>query len=311
MEHYGNAIADKPLNQLILPGTHDSGTYQLTNEIAKNQDISDKINKLKYIGVGFIVNSVIKKWSKTQDKNIYDQLKSGVRYLDLRLSYWDDKNDFYVTHGLFGPKFSDVAAQISRFLNENPKEILVIQIGDMNYLGVESKAQSNQEKLIKFIESTFKGKLAQKSKIAGPISMVRDFWKNGYQIFLIYKDKEMSNQSDVLWHRKSVIDNYWPNVDNADQLKKKLDEHMNKRTANNNGEKFYVVQSQVTANNKTIENGLNPLSSKPKSLEDLAKIVNAKFPAWLNEWATRNPNIIITDFTSSKMAQAIYELNKN
>ena len=56
----GKKIENIPLNQLFIPGSHDSATYDLENKFAKGQDYSEKINFLKPLGVSSINTKNIK-----------------------------------------------------------------------------------------------------------------------------------------------------------------------------------------------------------------------------------------------------------
>jgi len=59
------------INEINIPGTHDSGTYNVA-----------------------IVKSPI---AQTQYLNIKEQLENGIKYLDIRLSLDDEKN-VYLSH---------------------------------------------------------------------------------------------------------------------------------------------------------------------------------------------------------------------
>lgn len=308
MTEMADKIAKKPLNQLFIPGSHDSGTYKLENTFAKGQDYTEKLNALKYVGVGFIVTSVAKNWAQTQDRTIAQQLNDGVRYLDLRVTYRDSDQDFYIAHGLFGPKFSDVLSQIRNFLQENPREIVIIQIGDLNYMGPKEESERNHERLVKLILKALPA--VQKSELSGPNVRVEQLWKMKKQVFLIYKNKDVVKYFDELWSRSS-IDDYWPNVDDTDSLKEKIDRHMDKRGKDDNGNKFFVTQAQMTPSSKTIANSVIPLGKRYRSLKDMAEDVVKQFPHWLDEWRNRNPNIIIMDFVNNNTAKHIYLLNNN
>ena len=60
MEIYAKKLKDKKIINLIVPGTHDSGTYRVFN--------------------------VIKDVAKCQNFSIKRQLELGIRYLDIRYS---------------------------------------------------------------------------------------------------------------------------------------------------------------------------------------------------------------------------------
>ncbi len=76
--YYNNATANdsrgafgtRPLHMICIPGTHDSGCY---------------------------IDHTINAFSKTQTKNIFDQLCGGIRYFDIR-PYAKDAN-FFTFHG--------------------------------------------------------------------------------------------------------------------------------------------------------------------------------------------------------------------
>lgn len=108
--------AAKKLTELSLPGTHDSGTYP---------------------GVGGDI-------AQTQTMTIREQLDSGIRYLDIRLKYYDrfalrNCNDTYtsancqmlVFHGgidMFLPFESGVLKPTLSFLKANPSETVIMRI---------------------------------------------------------------------------------------------------------------------------------------------------------------------------------------
>ena len=87
---------------------------------------------------------------------------------------------------------------------------------------------------------------------------------------MIYKDKNIVAEFDTFWP-KSFIDNYWPNKDKPEELKKNIDNHMNKRTNNSNGSNFFVTQSQMTPSHTTMSKALIPLGDRYCSLKDMAK----------------------------------------
>lgn len=70
-------IRDKvPLINLAIPGSHDSGSYGISSKSRIAPDAENIIRKLFPL-----VPCVIRRWSKTQQYSIEDQLKNGIRYL--------------------------------------------------------------------------------------------------------------------------------------------------------------------------------------------------------------------------------------
>lgn len=89
-----------PINQLSIPGTHDSGATHSIGDVA----------------------------GKCQSLGIEDQLKTGVRFLDIRLQLVGD--DFRIVHSFVdqGTDFDDTLDDIVEFIEENPTEFLFISI---------------------------------------------------------------------------------------------------------------------------------------------------------------------------------------
>lgn len=109
-ENWMSAIGDKtPITAINMSGTHDSAT--------------------QFVTAGPI--------ARTQSLSIYDQLKIGVRYLDIRLEKTD--NDFIAVHGIADCKVDDgvfaknltagkIIEYCSKFLKENPTETILFQL---------------------------------------------------------------------------------------------------------------------------------------------------------------------------------------
>ena len=105
---------DKYLDELSIPGTHDSGTCSVDND---TEPQSSQV--------------------KCQQDYIPTQLLEGIRYFDIRLGKGDDpgidhgdyyllKKDAYFMH------LSDVIGYFKTFLNENPTEALIMLVSRGN-----------------------------------------------------------------------------------------------------------------------------------------------------------------------------------
>lgn len=105
---------DKFLDELSIPGTHDSGTCSVDNDTEPQSS-----------------------QAKCQQDYIPTQLLEGIRYFDIRLGKGDDpgidhgdyyllKKDAYFMH------LSDVIGYFKTFLNENPTEALIMLVSRGN-----------------------------------------------------------------------------------------------------------------------------------------------------------------------------------
>ncbi|EUK17483.1 phosphatidylinositol-specific phospholipase C [Commensalibacter papalotli (ex Servin-Garciduenas et al. 2014)] len=94
---------DKYIDQLNIPGTHDTCTYTAGDAEA----------------FGFV---------KTQSLDILSQLHAGIRYLDIRCRHIADR--FTIHHGIvyLNLNFDNVLNDCIKFLKNNPTETILMQV---------------------------------------------------------------------------------------------------------------------------------------------------------------------------------------
>jgi hypothetical protein len=94
-------LRDRPLREIVIPGSHDAGTYKLYYPVDNNS-------------------------SKCQQVSVLEQLRAGSRYLDLRAWKASD-NEYWMYHGLAWSdvKLVDVLTDIKTFLTESTGEVVI------------------------------------------------------------------------------------------------------------------------------------------------------------------------------------------
>lgn len=143
MEGAYNQLKDKTLAQLCLPGTHDSGTYELFDILAP--DATDVIRMLwnNRMGEATGIGAFIKAMAVCQTRTFCEQLRAGIRYIDLRIcvmpSGQGSRTELYTCHTLRGNLISVLMDDVRRFLDENPREVVVFKVGfkSMNATEIE------------------------------------------------------------------------------------------------------------------------------------------------------------------------------
>ena len=110
---------DRPFNQLMIPGTHDSGTYNIQPEsqfsLSPDDPLPTWFEQISNILPLSIVRPVVAGWSKTQPLTISQQLNAGIRYLDFRVGIFPTDGQFYLSHALLSVKLEDALKQIQQF----------------------------------------------------------------------------------------------------------------------------------------------------------------------------------------------------
>jgi hypothetical protein len=78
-----------------------------------------------------------KSLAQTQDLSIYEQLKHGVRYFDLRPQL--SNGEIYIHHGpVLGPKLTVVLDDVRRFCREPHRELIILKFS--HYEAIDDKA---------------------------------------------------------------------------------------------------------------------------------------------------------------------------
>jgi len=126
MNNIKDVIKDRKLRHVIMPGTHDSGMSKITLAIESFGTSSN---------------------TQTQGLNIYDQLRTGARWFDLRVQSVHNvlslsSYRFWTTHindelsntpvGASGEAFDQVINEINRFTDENHGEVIFLQLRYLN-----------------------------------------------------------------------------------------------------------------------------------------------------------------------------------
>jgi hypothetical protein len=100
-------LANKSLDEIVIPGSHDAGMYRGE-------------------GLGAL--------ALTQDQPIYDQLRGGVRYFDLRVLAGSPQRIYHGSALAKGPPLQEVLDDVKRFMAEGRKEAVVLKFSHfMNF----------------------------------------------------------------------------------------------------------------------------------------------------------------------------------
>lgn len=104
LAHHPSWMAAVPdhinLSSLSIPGTHDTMTYGMPDNI----------------------------WLQCQNHNLSTQLRSGLRYFDIRGRLVNDTIGIYHSIGYTGYTFTDVVHDMFDFLEENPSEAIIMRL---------------------------------------------------------------------------------------------------------------------------------------------------------------------------------------
>lgn len=290
-------IGDKPINEISMPGSHDSGTYPFSwkSKVSNDGSLPSFLDHLRPASA-----LIITRWSKTQSLPISSQLNTcGVRYLDLRVAYYKKDKKLYLCHGLNGKTVEYELRQIRTFLDAHPKEILIL---DFNHFYYDSN-EDLHEQLIQFLEDNFDGKMACRSEFGENIKAItlKSMLAKGRQVIILYMKKNLDKDQDkdFLWPQ-GKINSKWADKADIALLEDELSRY---HLEIHPGNQLRVIQYILTPNANYI---------KKHFLSSLQKMNKVTISSFDNFWAklqNTTTNIFLLDFCDINICKKIIAKN--
>ncbi|XP_013396515.1 PI-PLC X domain-containing protein 3 [Lingula anatina] len=274
------SLHSSSLNSIAIPGTHDSFSWGLDVTGDIGPDNLPFVKTLVQLFPG-TAKAIIAKWSKTQSLNTVEQLKAGIRYFDIRVTLKKDTQELHAVHGLYGRKMEMELQDISQFLDNHSKEIVLL---DFNHF--YSMDEENHIQCISLIQHIFGPKLCP---LLDTDSVTLDMlWENGLQVLVFYHHDIVTNHLN-LWPG-CTIPSPWPDTMDINKFITFLEQnyrHGRSPCA------FYVTQGILTPDSSTVVTNL---------CGDLRNAVAKRVCGPLHQWlctkrcGLTTVNVVISDF---------------
>lgn len=266
MRQLAPKIQGKRLGDIVIPGTHGSGSFSWHNTSpVRNQDLA-----------------------------FADQLKRGIRFFDLRVTDSTDspalgftKNTFYLTHDGISATNQKLVPQlqaVSAFAQSHPKEIIILDFHRLleGIYAIPDKAsdmsQDAKDRLAECVKDIFSGQLIESASSSTLDLTISSIWSTG----------------------KNVLVRQFVDPKNQPQLEIFYDEHP---VGNKITHLKTYLDKKLKSYNRPNRNALVSVGCNIWSLNILAssRTLNAHVVRWLTEWhndAARrgNLNIVVVDF---------------
>lgn len=135
--------------EVKMLGAHDA----FSHEIDISSPVDEKSADSLMTGfIGRLIKGFSIRQSKTQVVSANELLKSGIRYLDMRLSYNELEEAYYTTHNYYSSKLEEVLSEITLFLGENPGEFIILDL--QHVYGVDYNDQDNFDGIYEYFEDS-------------------------------------------------------------------------------------------------------------------------------------------------------------
>ncbi|PAV80528.1 hypothetical protein WR25_22908 [Diploscapter pachys] len=204
-------------DDITVRGSHDSGSSKtLDSSLPVANDEGKWIQRLGKLPT---IRRGIKRWAVTQRMSIKEQLESGIRYLDIRVSRppFDKQSasetleNIRICHALYGLHYREVLLEVREFLNEHSKEILILDINHA-YGFQKEDLKCFREITVEILRH------ADICPVTQPTDVSLEYmWRNNYRVIVF---TPFCDSTGLFWPQ-FCISNIWPNTNNLDHLLEK------------------------------------------------------------------------------------------
>ncbi|KXJ75575.1 PI-PLC X domain-containing protein 3 [Aedes albopictus] len=288
-----------PIINLAIPGSHDTMSYGIKRKSPVAPDAEPVVETLNKF-----IPCVVRRWAITQRYDVVEQLKSGIRYFDLRICMKRPENKFYFVHGLFCEEVTEPLEQLKEFLRTHPREFIVLDCQHFYLFNPTDHCVLSAE-----LNRIFDKKIYSRNVNQLKDCTLESATGNGQQILIVYRSDACVN--DRFWLSQDWP-TPWPNEVNVKQLRQYLDESLTQR----NPDAGFVSQCVLTPSVRYIV---------PRFMSSLratcAKEVDKKLSDWIKS-QTPGPfgvddrpksNVFLADFIDiqeSNFCKIVVGLNR-
>ncbi|CAL8117956.1 unnamed protein product [Orchesella dallaii] len=282
MAELGETIGDLPVTSLIIPGTHNSGSWE------------------KYKGVVSEINP-LSAYEITQEESIYDQLMHGIRYLDVRVSYHSILPiNFWVSHELLPQiPLTSLLSDVQRFVGETGRKEIVFVDFHRFHSGINRPEIHTQ--LIHLVDSYLGSFLVPYNQPVGMLTP-NQLWNGGNgsrTVFVTYPEPLIRKQYSFLW---PPFQHSWANTNNISQLEKFLGEDLQVFGCRG---RFWTLMTELTATASDV------LTRPQLGLRGMAQDANRNVTLWFRRkaWYSRAMAIASDFFLGNNLIEMAIKAN--
>ena len=301
MEDMFDVIRERKLYQLTLPGTHDSGAYDLSSQVktpGSRSSIPQWVEGLRrYQFFRGVVNKVILDFSVTQSLPIAVQLDAGIRYFDFRVCLHE--GEFHAHHGFVGPCFSQMFAELRSFMRSVKRELVIVHASHFSALD----SPDSHRQFIELVLQYLGGFLLSFEDYDSVNCLCRasfgDLVGSGPRIIFIYDDDFHENNPSKHFWPGSLVYSHWADTTDMTLLAREQAAHL--ATHQGSERQLFVLQWLSSPQLKDLRGAalgsFNPFGPTPScSLREMCKSGPCEHLGNFLFERKEQINIVIVDF---------------
>lgn len=311
---------EKKINEFILPGTHDSGAFQLKLNKTPKGNMWSKIATAISLSRMFGSKKFLEDFTLTQNYDLTKQLELGARYFDFRVSYNESDNKYYLSHSLACVELETAMKQIRTFMDQHPNEVIMLQI-EADERHRKNFTNEHTDGLIKLLDNHI-GNLAVRQNNPSNHSDIHAVGEKTYNE-LVAKNQRVilgfapsnkikppssklnSDLQSICW--QSDLNNQgWLNAPSVDKGLEKIENKINASVEEKNQHKMHCIATSLTPKDNEISDAairkfvpITKIFSRfkkavPSTIERGRKM-NEKVPEKLNSGEGKYKGIVYCD----------------
>ena len=201
MRNLAPQLGDRPLSELVLPGTHDAGTFSFSINNLRIADRQGDTETAQFQGIPdeFILGAQV-----TQTQTWQEQLDAGIRYFDFRVVC--DPDGLFIVHTFRGQPVAEALSEIAAWTRAHPHEVLLLDV-QKNYgcnelqTTAEGGSQLGNDVLTSMVKEAFGTSLAPRPQSADVRTTLNSLVAAGVNVIPFLVDTEYVAKSDFWWMR--------------------------------------------------------------------------------------------------------------
>lgn len=194
-------LGERPLSELVIPGTHDSGTFSFSLDGLRIAERQNDTQTAQFQGLPdeFVLGTQV-----TQTQTWTEQLDAGIRYFDFRVVCESD--GLFIVHTYRGQPVDRALSEIAAWMRAHPKEVLFLDV-QKNYgctemtVSPDGRPQLGNDVLTRMVDDAFGSSLARRPPSSDASTTLNSLIEAGTNVVPFLIDTGYAMKSDVWWLR--------------------------------------------------------------------------------------------------------------
>jgi len=253
MNEIFSSIRKKPLSNITIPGSHDACAYNLsTTEIAPFAPAA-----LNSCLVRNCCGCVSQNFALAQSDNLFEQMQSGSRYLDIRVTFDEKRNLLRTEHSLYGLPIRQLLQQVALFIELAPSEFVILHLRHFSVTKHYDMNSTHHKQILDLLQETFSNNelFMKRDELHLPFEVLKE---RGRCLQIIYgiSSEEQANTLDWIHLEMNVLPDGagWSNSQSVEDLQEKLEIVIN----NHQGKEdiMYKITGALTPDDTVVKDGI-------------------------------------------------------